>query len=77
MLRAPDLNEKICQIMADVQPYDVQSTTIWHSYALVYLTNDGNRPHIDVHYTYICQNSASLSSFERENLPNNGRCPAM
>ena len=64
-------------MMADVQPYDIQSTTIWHSHALVYLTNDGNCPFIDLHYTYICQNSASLSAFEGEILPNNGRCPAM
>ena len=40
-----------CKMMVDVQPYDVQSTTILHSHALVYLTNDGNRPPIVVHYT--------------------------
>ena len=43
------------KMRADVQPCDVQSTTILHSHALVYLTNDGNRPPIVVHYTNICQ----------------------
>ena len=67
-----------CQMMADVQPYDVPSTTILHSHALVYLTNYGNRSPIVVHYTNIlCQNSASFSASERLNLPNNGRCRAM
>ena len=51
------------KMMADVQPCDVQSTTILHSCALVYLTNDGNRPSIVVHYINICQDSASFSAF--------------
>ena len=59
-------------MMADVQPYDVQSTTILHSRALVYLTNDGNRSPIIVHDINICQHSTSFSAFQRENLPDNG-----
>ena len=67
-------------MMADVQPHDVQSTTILHSHALVYFTNDGNRPPIgckmiaDVQ-PYDVQSTTILHSRALVYLTNDGNRP--